>query len=101
MLTSATLAVDGGFEYLKARLGLEPTHELLLASPFDYREQAMLYVPRGMPEPRRPRFVDRAADEVVRILEVSRGRAFVLFTSYANMNAVARAHRRRACPIRS
>ena len=89
VLTSATLAVDGGFEYLKSRLGLEPTEELLLASPFDYAEQAMLYVPRGMPEPSSPAFVDRAADEVARILEVSRGRAFVLFTSHANMNAVA------------
>jgi ATP-dependent DNA helicase DinG len=89
VLTSATLAVDGGFEYLKSRLGLEPTEELLLPSPFDYAEQAMLYVPRGMPEPSSPSFVDRAADEVARILEVSRGRAFVLFTSYANMNAVA------------
>jgi ATP-dependent DNA helicase DinG len=89
VLTSATLAVDGGFDYLRSRLGLEPTEELLLASPFDYKEQAVLYVPRGMPEPASPLFVDRAADEVVRILQVSRGRAFVLFTSYANMNAVA------------
>ncbi len=89
VLTSATLAVDGGFDYLKSRLGLEPTAELLLASPFDYREQALLYVPRGMPEPSSPLFVERAADQVVRILEKSRGRAFVLFTSYANMNAVA------------
>jgi ATP-dependent DNA helicase DinG len=89
VLTSATLAVDGGFAYLKARLGLEPTDEVMLASPFDYEEQAILYVPRRMPEPSSPTFVDRAADEVARILEVSRGRAFVLFTSYANMNAVA------------
>ena len=49
----------------------------------------MFYVPRRMPEPSSPSFVDRAAEEIVRILEVSRGRAFVLFTSYANMNAVA------------
>ena len=89
VLTSATLAVDGGFAYLKSRLGLEPTAEVLLASPFDYAEQAVLYVPKRMPEPSSPTFVDRAAEEIVRILEVSRGRAFVLFTSYANMNAVA------------
>ncbi len=78
-----------GRGYLKSRLGLEPTDEVMLASPFDYQEQAILYVPRGMPEPSAPSFVDRAADEVARILAVSRGRAFVLFTSYANMNAVA------------
>ena len=89
VLTSATLAVDGGFTYVKDRLGIEPTDELLLASPFHYEEQAVLYVPRDMPEPQSPAFVDRAAEEVVRLLELSRGRAFVLFTSYANMNAVA------------
>jgi ATP-dependent DNA helicase DinG len=89
VLTSATLAVDGGFDYLKARLGIQATEELLLPSPFDYREQAVLYVPRRMPEPQSPAFVERVAREVVRILEASRGRAFVLFTSYANMNAVA------------
>jgi len=91
VLTSATLAVDGGFRYLKSRLGIEElvSQELLLPSPFDYREQAILYVPRRMPDPRSPSFVERAADEVLRLLEQSRGRAFVLFTSYANMNAVA------------
>jgi ATP-dependent DNA helicase DinG len=89
VLTSATLAVDGGFAYVRDRLGIEPTHELLLASPFRYEEQAVLYVPEAMPEPRSPDFVGRAAEEVVRLLELSRGRAFVLFTSYANMNAVA------------
>lgn len=89
VLTSATLAVDGGFTYVKDRLGLRPTEELMLASPFHYEEQAVLYVPRDMPEPQSPDFVDRAAEEVVRLLELSRGRAFVLFTSHANMNAVA------------
>jgi ATP-dependent DNA helicase DinG len=89
VLTSATLAVDGGFTYVKDRLGIEPTGELMLASPFRYQEQAILYVPKGMPEPQAPEFVDHVADEVVHLLELSRGRAFVLFTSYANMNAVA------------
>jgi ATP-dependent DNA helicase DinG len=89
VLTSATLAVDGGFQYLKDRLGLQEARELLLASPFDFARQAVLYVPRRMPDPRAPTFVDRAADEVARLLEISRGRAFVLFTSYAHLNAVA------------
>jgi ATP-dependent DNA helicase DinG len=89
VLTSATLAVDGGFAYVKDRLGIEPTLELLLPSPFRYEEQAVLYVPRLMPEPVDPAFPDHAAEEIVRLLELSRGRAFVLFTSYANMNAVA------------
>ena len=87
--TSATLAVDGGFTYLKARLGLEPTWELLLPSPFDFARQAVLYVPRNMPEPQSPLFVERAAEEIRLLLTASRGRAFVLCTSYANMNAFA------------
>jgi ATP-dependent DNA helicase DinG len=89
VLTSATLAVDGGFDYLKARLGVEASEEMLLPSPFDFARQALLYVPRRMPEPRSPAFVERAAEEVLLLLERSRGRAFVLFTSYAHMNAVA------------
>ncbi len=89
VLTSATLAVDGGFAYVKDRLGIVPSDELLLPSPFRFEEQALLYVPQRMPEPMAPEFVDRAAEEVVRLVELSRGRAFVLFTSYANMNAVA------------
>jgi ATP-dependent DNA helicase DinG len=89
VLTSATLAVDGGFTYMKERLGIEATDELLLPSPFHFQDQAVLYVPRQIPEPPSPGFVDHAAEEIVRLLQVSKGRAFVLFTSYANMNAVA------------
>jgi ATP-dependent DNA helicase DinG len=89
VLTSATLSVDGGFSYLKSRLGIGAAEEVLLSSPFDYRSQAILYVPRHMPDPGSPAFVERAAEQVRELLERSRGRAFVLFTSYANMNAVA------------
>ena len=90
VLTSATLAVDGGFDYLKDRLGLEPTDELLLASPFRYEEQAVLYVPRGMPEPQSPDVRGpRGRGDACGSSSSRRGRAFVLFTSYANMNAVA------------
>ena len=89
VLTSATLAVDGRFDYLKTRLGIAEADELVLPSPFTFEDQAVFYVPLRMPEPRSPEFVERAAEEVIRLLEISRGRAFVLFTSYANMNAVA------------
>ena len=89
VLTSGTLAVDGDFAYVRSRLGLEATADLLLPSPFRFEEQAVLYVPKGMPDPAAPDFADHAAEQVVRLLELSRGRAFVLFTSYANMNAVA------------
>jgi ATP-dependent DNA helicase DinG len=89
VLTSATLTVGGSFSYLRARLGLHGGDELILDSPFDFSRQALFYVPRGMPDPRARDFVPRVVREVRQLLDHSRGRAFVLFTSYANMNAVA------------
>jgi ATP-dependent DNA helicase DinG len=88
VLTSATLAVGGGFEYIRQRLGLEHARESVLPSHFDYQAQAMLYVPPDLPDPRTPQFAVKAADRVRRLLEITRGRAFVLFTSYAQMNEI-------------
>ena len=88
VLTSATLAVAGGFEYVQKRLGLESPRTLIVSSHFDYQKQALLYVPQQLPEPRSPAFTKAAAEEVVRILRHSRGRAFVLFTSYQQMRMV-------------
>jgi ATP-dependent DNA helicase DinG len=88
VLTSATLAVGGGFEYMRRRLGLEHVREVVLQSHFDYASQAMFYVPPDLPDPRTPQFAPRAADRIRRLLEITRGRAFVLFTSYAQMNDV-------------
>ena len=90
VLTSATLAVGGGFEYMRRRLGLEHAREIVLPSHFDYENQAMFYVPPDLPDPRTPQFGVQAADCIRRLLEISRGRAFVLFTSYAQMNDVYR-----------
>ncbi len=89
VLTSATLTVGGSFSYLRARLGLRGGDELILESPFDFSRQTLFYVPRGMPDPRSRAFVPRVVREVRQLLDHSQGRAFVLFTSYANMNAVA------------
>ena len=88
VLTSATLAVGGGFEYIRQRLGLEHARESVLPSHFDYESQALLYVPPDLPDPRTPQFVAKAADRIRRLLEITRGRAFVLFTSYAQMNEI-------------
>ena len=88
VLTSATLAVGGGFEYMKRRLGLEHVREVVLPSHFDYPKQALFYVPPDLPDPRTPQFAAKAADRIRRLLEITRGRAFVLFTSYAQMNEV-------------
>jgi ATP-dependent DNA helicase DinG len=86
VLTSATLAVAGGFQYIRDRLGIQNAREIVVPSHFDYRSQALLYVPPDLPDPRDPRFVDRAARRVRQLLEITRGRAFCLFTSYALMN---------------
>lgn len=90
VLTSATLAVGGTFEYIRQRLGLEHARESVLASHFDYQRQALLYVPPDMPDPRAQQFVSVAADRIRKLLEITRGRAFVLFTSYAQMNEIYR-----------
>lgn len=87
ILTSATLAVGGTFAYVRQRLGLEHARECLVASPFDHHRQALLYIPADLPEPNQEGFVTRAAREVAAILHASRGRAFLLCTSFANMQA--------------
>ncbi len=88
VLTSATLAVDNSFEYVKSRLGIRESDELGVASEFDYTKQALLYLPRRMPPPKAPNFAEAAAREAIEILKRSRGRAFVLFTSYAVLRTV-------------
>lgn len=85
VLTSATLAVDGGFDYVRSRLGIENARELVAASPFRYREQALLYIASGLPDPRAEDFANRAAEEIQEILHYSAGRAFVLCTSHEQM----------------
>ncbi len=88
ILTSATLTVAGGFEYTQTRLGLQNARTLQIDSHYDYTKQVLLYVPPHLPDPRQPDFGQRAADEIQEIVEASRGRAFVLFTSYQQMRQV-------------
>jgi ATP-dependent DNA helicase DinG len=88
VLTSATLAVGGGFEYIRQRLGLEHARESVLPSHFDYENQALFYVPPDLPDARTPQFAALAAERIRKLLEITRGRAFVLFTSYAQMNDI-------------
>jgi len=87
ILTSATLAVDGSFDYVRGRLGLRHADELRVASEFDYASQSLLYLPRRMPPPRAPDFAEAVAREATALLARSRGRAFVLFTSYRVLHA--------------
>jgi ATP-dependent DNA helicase DinG len=86
ILTSATLTVAGRFEFIRQRLGLDHVKESGLPPEFRYEEQALLYLPQKMPDVRDPGFAPKAADEIVEMLELSQGRAFCLFTSYAQMN---------------
>jgi ATP-dependent DNA helicase DinG len=86
ILTSATLTVGGRFDFIRQRLGLDHAKERALPPEFDYPEQALLYLPIKMPDVRDGGFSAKAADEIVRLLELSQGRAFCLFTSYSQMN---------------
>ena len=98
VLTSATLTVASGatssgntvsgFEHISKRLGLAMARELVVPSHFNYPRQALLYLPPGMPDPREPDFFMQAAERTRRVLEITRGRAFCLFTSYAQMRAM-------------
>ncbi len=88
VLTSATLAVDGSFDYVRSRLGLTDARDLIVPGHFDYTKQALFYVPEQMPDPRSAQFTRAASEEVLRLLRISEGRAFVLFTSYQQMRAV-------------
>jgi ATP-dependent DNA helicase DinG len=102
VLTSATLSSAGNFNFIRRRLGLADsekdevvtdapagkTDELVASSGYNYEEQAVLYLPPRMPEPRSPAWAERAAAEVVELLNISRGRAFVLSTSLSGMRAL-------------
>jgi ATP-dependent DNA helicase DinG len=88
ILTSATLAVGETFEFTEKRLGIRHARSLVVPSHFEYAKQALLYVPQHLPDPRSPAFARAAAEEIARILRHSRGRAFVLFTSYQQMRLV-------------
>jgi ATP-dependent DNA helicase DinG len=88
VLTSATLAVAGAFEYTKQRLGLRNARTEIVESEFDHYHQALLYVPQTLPDPRNQAFTAAAALEIVELLDLSKGRAFVLFTSYSQMRLI-------------
>ena len=89
LFTSATLAVGGDFSHFTAQLGLQDADTLLLDSPFDYPRNAVMWLPENLPEPRDPEFVERLLDLVVPLLEASRGRAFLLFTSHRSLRRAA------------
>jgi ATP-dependent DNA helicase DinG len=82
VLVSATLTTGEDATFVRRRLGLDRARELVVGSPYDFHEQALLYVPRSMPDPRAEGFTERAAEEVLSLLALSEGRALVLTSSY-------------------
>ncbi len=90
ILTSATLSSGGSFNFVRERLGLDSAKTTGFNAPssFDHEKQAILYLPKAMPDPRSPEFTQLAAGEIVKILQVTQGHAFVLCTSILSMNAL-------------
>lgn len=97
LFTSATLstphrkaAAQADFSYFRSRLGISPDASAIsFPSPFDFRSQALLYLPAGIPEPNDPSYPDHLGRELEKLITASRGRAFLLFTSFTNLNSVA------------
>ena len=90
VLTSATLALDGGFDYAADALGVTAASGKVVPSPFRFEDQARLYVPRDLVDPRDPGFQDAAAERILHLVAASRGRALILFTSWGNLERVGR-----------
>ena len=89
VFTSATLMVDNAFTHFQRQMGLKDARTLALDSPFDYPKQAMLCVPRFLPEPNAKEMRDTLLDIAIKLIKASRGRCFLLFTSHATLRAIA------------
>ena len=87
ILVSATLTAGEDARFVRRRLGLDRAREAVVGSPYDFGEQALLYLPQAMPDPRSEGFLERAADEIVSLLALSEGRALVLTSSYRALDA--------------
>ncbi|MFC3909538.1 ATP-dependent DNA helicase [Legionella dresdenensis] len=89
IFTSATLTMADSFECFLKPLGLKQVKTLLLPSPFDYKQQALLYFPRGLPDPKDSRYYDNLLQRVVPVINAFGGRSFFLFTSHRALKQVA------------
>jgi ATP-dependent DNA helicase DinG len=89
IFTSATLTVKNSFRLFVDTLGLDKLMQLQLKSPFDYQRQALLYVPRGLPDPRASHYTDTIIEAIIPVIEATQGKAFVLFTSYKALEYAA------------
>ncbi|MBY0402810.1 MAG: ATP-dependent DNA helicase [Cyanobacteria bacterium] len=89
ILTSATLSINKNLGYIKSDLGLDEAGEVILESPFSYDQQCVLYLPENLPDPNDLDYPMAIAEEIHRLLLLTQGRAFVLFTSVQNMRKVS------------
>jgi ATP-dependent DNA helicase DinG len=94
ILVSATLTAGGEFGFVRERLGMAHVHELAVGSPYDFREQALLYLPHHLPDPRAAGALDRLVEEVAALCRISAGRALVLTSSYRALETLAAGIRR-------
>ena len=101
VMTSATLTVEGRFDYVKGRLGVPDAASVRVPSEFDFTEQAILYLPKQMPAPNSSQYADAVSREVADLLRRTEGRAFVLFTSYAMLRTVRAASSNEAMEMSS
>ncbi|MFN8674022.1 MAG: ATP-dependent DNA helicase [Candidatus Sericytochromatia bacterium] len=85
VFTSATITVNSTFNYFKKQLGIDEGHELIVDSPFDYKKQAALYIPKNILDPNSKEFIQSCKDTILEVLKISKGRAFLLFSSWKNM----------------
>jgi ATP-dependent DNA helicase DinG len=89
VFTSATLSVNGKFDHFVQQLGLQDADTINLDSPFDYENNALMWLPEGLPEPREQSFVPELLKQVTPVLKASKGRAFILFTSHRALRQAA------------
>ena len=99
VFTSATLSVKGDFHHYAAQMGLNAKRAMTLPSPFDYDEQALMYVPRDMPQPQSPNFTDAVFNAALPAIEAARGGTFVLCTTLRAVDRMA-SKLRDVCAVR-
>lgn len=90
IFTSATLEVGHDFSHFAQRLGLDHYEKGNWNSPFDYQQQSLMYLPQNLPDPSSSDYTRKLVEEAIPVLEASRGRAFLLFTSYRALNDAIR-----------
>ncbi|MBN1135237.1 MAG: DEAD/DEAH box helicase family protein, partial [Anaerolineae bacterium] len=91
ILTSATLATDGSFDFIRGRLSAVEADELAVGSPFDFKSSTLVYLPTDIPEPNQPYYQKTVEEALAALCRATEGRTLVLFTSYSQLRATSQA----------